>query len=113
MAATTRGSTITASTWHTEKKIPWPTLTRRIQFYIDHTFYLELSEELPVHKDAPKMGGDYPLQMTSQHTRWSIHATWRDDASMQRLQRGEAFVLMSEVDVVGRVLRHGRLGGVV
>ena len=28
--------TITAHTWHTRDKMPWPTLTRRLQFYIDH-----------------------------------------------------------------------------
>ncbi len=26
------GETITANTWHTEKKLPWPTLARRLQF---------------------------------------------------------------------------------
>jgi anaerobic selenocysteine-containing dehydrogenase len=57
--------TITANTWHTEKKHPWPTLTRRMQFYIDHDLYLELGEELPVHKDNPPIGGDFPLQLTS------------------------------------------------
>ena len=36
--------TMTACTWHTEKKQPWPTLTRRIQFCIDHPFYNELGE---------------------------------------------------------------------
>ena len=29
------GETITANTWHTRDKMPWPTLTRRLQFYID------------------------------------------------------------------------------
>jgi hypothetical protein len=53
--------TITANTWQAEKQ-PWPTLTRRIQFYIDHPFFLELGEALPVHKDNPKIGGDYPLK---------------------------------------------------
>ena len=42
--------TITPYTWHTAKKIPWPILTRRIQFYIDQPLYLELGEELPIPK---------------------------------------------------------------
>ncbi|MEE8347791.1 MAG: molybdopterin-dependent oxidoreductase, partial [Dehalococcoidia bacterium] len=59
---------------HTEKKLPYPTLTRRAQFYIDHEWFLEAGEELPVHKEAPKMGGDYPFVLTSGHPRQSIHA---------------------------------------
>ena len=47
--------------WHTEKKMPYPTLTRRAQFYIDHDWFLQAGEELPVHKANPRMGGDYPL----------------------------------------------------
>ena len=27
--------------WHTEDKVPYPTLTRRAQFYIDHDWFLE------------------------------------------------------------------------
>ena len=33
--------------WHTEDKMPYPTLTRRAQFYIDHEWFLEAGEELP------------------------------------------------------------------
>ncbi len=39
--------------WHTEKKVPYPTLTRRAQFYIDHEWFLEAGEDLPCHKDNP------------------------------------------------------------
>ncbi len=101
------GETITAGTWHTEKKMPWPTLTRRIQFYIDHPFYLEFCEQLPMHKDPPPIGGNYPLMLTGQHTRWSIHASWRDDAALLQLQRGEPFVVLSHADAVARGLADG------
>jgi DMSO reductase family type II enzyme molybdopterin subunit len=104
--------TITANTWHTEKKMPWPTLTRRMQFYIDHPFYLELGEELPVHKDPPAVGGDLPLRMIGQHARHSIHASWRDDKLLLRLQRGEPIVLMSRADADARALRDGDMGRV-
>jgi nitrate reductase alpha subunit len=99
--------TITTNTWHTEKKLPWPTLTRRIQFYIDHPFYLELGEELPVHKDSPTAGGDHPLKLTCQHPRWSIHASWRDDENILRLQRGEPIVLLNRSDAAARGLGDG------
>jgi DMSO reductase family type II enzyme molybdopterin subunit len=99
--------TITANTWHTDKKIPWPTLTRRMQFYLDHPFYMELGEALPVHKGSPAVGGELPLQMTGQHARWSIHASWRDTGSLLRLQRGEPLVMMSREDAQPRGLADG------
>lgn len=101
--------TIVANTWHVQNKMPWPTLTRRMQFYIDHPFYLELGEELPVHKDDPQLGGDYPLAMTGQHARWSIHASWRDESTLLRLQRGEPVILLSEYDAKKRNLQDGDL----
>ena len=94
---------------HVEKKQPYPTLTRRIQFYIDHPFFLELGEALPVHKDPPKAGGDYPLTLTGGHTRWSIHSAWRDDARMLRLQRGTPVMYMSIPDATARGIGDGDL----
>jgi len=99
--------TITANTWQVQKKQPWPTLTRRMQFYIDHPFFIELGEVLPVHKDNPKMGGDYPLEMTGGHTRWSIHASWRDDKNLLRLQRGEPVVYIGQDDAASRGITDG------
>lgn len=96
--------TISPHIWHTENKKPWMTLSKRIQFYIDHDWYLELNEKLPIHKDPPKAGGDYPLILTSGHARWSIHAMWRTDPLMLRLQRGEPFLLISKEDAVKRKL---------
>ncbi len=96
------GQTVTANRWHVEKKMPWPTLTRRIQFYIDHDLYLELGEELPVHKDNPPIGGNYPLQMTGGHARWSIHTMWRPDPRLLRLQRGEPVLFLSTADARAR-----------
>jgi anaerobic selenocysteine-containing dehydrogenase len=101
------GETLTANSWHTDEKRPWPTLTRRMQFYIDHEFYAELGEVLPVHKENPAIGGDYPLQMTSGHTRWSIHTTWRDEVNLLRLQRGEPLAMMAAGDAALREIADG------
>jgi len=101
------GETITANTWHTEKKMPWPTLTRRMQFFIDHEFYLELGEQLPTHKDNPAIGGDHPLQMTGGHTRWSIHSTSRDHKMMLALQRGEPSIFINQADAATRGIQDG------
>jgi DMSO reductase family type II enzyme molybdopterin subunit len=81
-----------------EKKRPYPTLTGRQQFYVDHPWFLELGEALPTHKEPPAAGGDHPFVLTGAHTRWSIHAMWRDQALMLRLQRGEPVVFLNHED---------------
>ncbi|MBT4518447.1 MAG: molybdopterin-dependent oxidoreductase, partial [Halieaceae bacterium] len=99
--------TIVANSWHVQKKVPWPTLTRRMQFYIDHPFYKEMGEALPVHKDNPAVGGDYPLMMTGGHNRWSIHAMWRDHVNLSRLQRGEPVIFIGSGDAQKRGISDG------
>jgi anaerobic selenocysteine-containing dehydrogenase len=101
------GETITPLTKHVVDKVPYPTLSRRIQFYIDQELYLEMGEELPVHKDPPTAGGRYPLMLTGGHTRWSIHSSWRDDALMLRQQRGEPVMYMSAEDAGARHIEDG------
>ncbi len=101
--------TITANTWHTRDKQPWPTLTRRLQFYIDQEYFLELEEELPTHKDNPAIGGDYPLSITGGHARWSIHASWRDESHLLQLQRGEPLMFMSAADSAARGIADGEI----
>ncbi|MCP5042451.1 MAG: molybdopterin-dependent oxidoreductase [bacterium] len=101
------GETITPLTKHVFDKMPYPTLSRRMQFYIDQELYLEMGETLPVHKAPPTAGGNYPLILTGGHTRWSIHSAWRDDKLMLQQQRGEPVVFMSEPDAVARGVRDG------
>ena len=52
--------TITPLVDHVFDKKPYPTLSRRIQFYLDQELYVEMGEQLPTHKDPPTAGGDYP-----------------------------------------------------
>jgi DMSO reductase family type II enzyme molybdopterin subunit len=85
-----------------EGKKPYPTLTGRQQFYIDHPWFLSLGEALPTHKAAPAIGGDHPLVLTAGHTRWSIHSQWRDESLMLRLQRGEPVVYLNPQDCAER-----------
>jgi len=102
-----RGKPFASATDFTVKKLPWPTLTGRQQFYIDHDWFLEFGEELPVHRDPPKMGGDYPLRVTCGHTRWGIHSQWRDNALMLRLQRGAPIIYINPADAKARDIRDG------
>ena len=101
------GEPVVPLTWHVQKKEPYPTLTRRIQFYIDHDWYFELGEALPTHKEHPRAGGDYPLQITGGHARWSIHSDWVDDALLLRLQRGRPVVFLSPRDARARGIADG------
>jgi anaerobic selenocysteine-containing dehydrogenase len=99
--------TITPLTQHVYDKMPYPTLSRRMQFYLDHELYLEMGETLPTHKDPPTAGGTYPLLLTGAHARWSIHGAWRDDRLMLRQQRGEPILCISPGDAAARGIRDG------
>ncbi len=91
---------------HLEQRQPWPTLTGRQQFYLDHPWFLETGESLPRAKPLPRPGGGPPDQailLSGGHTRWSIHAIWRNHPGLLRLQRGGPAVVISAGDA-------GRLG---
>ncbi|MBW2419831.1 MAG: molybdopterin-dependent oxidoreductase [Deltaproteobacteria bacterium] len=98
------GDTLTPYRWFAEDKIRWPTITGRMQFLIDHPWFIEAGESLPVHKDSPGMLSAYPLRLTSAHTRWSIHAISRDQKLLLQLQRGEPVVWMHPGDMASRGL---------
>ncbi len=94
--------------WHVERGLPYPTLTRRAQFYIDHPWFLEAGEALPTHKETPAMGGDYPLQMTSGHMRSSIHAANVTDRLMQATHRGQPCMFLNSADAARRRIADGQ-----
>jgi DMSO reductase family type II enzyme molybdopterin subunit len=91
--------------WHTEKKLPFPTLTRRAQFYIDHDWFLEAGEQLPVHKETPAQGGDYPFHLTSGHPRWSIHSMNMTNRIILNTHRGHPFCYINTSDAEKRGIR--------
>jgi len=96
------GEPLTPYRWFKEDKIRWPTLSGRMQFLIDHPWFVEAGEALPVHKPSPGMLSGYPLRLTSGHTRWSIHTISRDQKLLLRLQRGEPVVWMHPRDMLER-----------
>lgn len=83
---------------HVEFGDPYPTLTRRAQFYIDHPWFLEAGEGFPCHKDAPPMGGDYPFMLTSGHCRWSVHRMNIANSALLQTHRGEPHAAISLAD---------------
>jgi DMSO reductase family type II enzyme molybdopterin subunit len=97
----------TSLQWHTEKRVPYPTLTRRAQFYIDHPWFLEAGEELPAHKDNPPMGGDHPFVLTSGHNRWSIHSMNITNRMLLQTHRGRPHLVMNTRDAKARGIADG------
>ncbi len=96
--------------WFVERKNPWPTLTGRQQFYIDHPWFIEAGEQLLVHKEPVEAGGKFPLRMTGGHTRWSMHSIWRASEELLRLQRGEPVAYVSVIDAGTRgISDHDRI----
>ena len=93
--------------WHTEEKQPYPTLTRRAQFYIDHEWFLEAGEELPVHKENPNHGGDRRFRLISGHPRWSIHSMNMTNNIIQNTHRGEPFIILNPEDAKKNGLENG------
>jgi anaerobic selenocysteine-containing dehydrogenase len=93
--------------WHTEEKQPYPTLTRRAQFYIDHEWFLEGGEELPVHKENPNHGGDRQFRLTSGHPRWSIHSMNMTNNIILNTHRGEPFIFLNPDDAKAKGIENG------
>lgn len=83
---------------HVEDGEPYPTLSRRAQFLIDHPWFIEVDEHLPMHKEAPKIGGDYPYQVSSGHNRWSIHSLNIANDLMLETHRGKPFMFINDED---------------
>ena len=94
--------------WHTEDKVPYDTLVRRAQFYIDHEWFLEAGEELPTHKEPPPQGGrNRRFQMTSGHNRWSIHSMNMTNNIILNTHRGEPFVFLNDKDAASLHIANG------
>jgi DMSO reductase family type II enzyme molybdopterin subunit len=94
--------------WHTEDKIPYDTLVRRAQYYIDHEWFLEAGEELPCHKETPPQGGrKRRFLMTSGHNRWSIHSMNLTNNIIQNTHRGEPFVFVNDKDAADLRIENG------
>jgi anaerobic selenocysteine-containing dehydrogenase len=94
--------------WHTEEKVPYDTLVRRAQFYIDHEWFLEAGEALPIHKESPGHGGPKRrFLMTSGHNRWSIHSMNLTNNIIQNTHRGEPFVFINDEDAAELGIENG------
>jgi DMSO reductase family type II enzyme molybdopterin subunit len=93
--------------WHVDNKVAYPTYCRRVQFYIDHDWYIEAGEQLPVYKEAPKIGGDHPFTITGGHPRHSIHTLHSAQPSLMRLHRGQPVMHMNDAVAATRGITDG------
>jgi anaerobic selenocysteine-containing dehydrogenase len=82
--------------WHVDKKLPYPTHSRRAQFYMDHEFFIEAGEALPVHKDTPPIGGNHPFRLISGHPRISVHTLHLANPHFMKLHRGQPVVFLND-----------------
>jgi dimethylsulfide dehydrogenase subunit alpha/complex iron-sulfur molybdoenzyme family reductase subunit alpha len=87
-------------------KRPYPTLSGRQQFYIDHEVFLSLNCTVPTARQSLHPS-KRPLKFYSPHTRWGIHSTWRSNKYMLRLQRGVPHVNLNPQDAAKRGIRDG------
>lgn len=83
---------------HVELGDPYPTLSRRAQFLIEHPWFVEADEHLPRHKEAPSMGGNYDFQITSGHNRWSLHSLNAAAEIMLNTHRGTPHLVVNPAD---------------
>src|SRR5690606_21924555 len=84
--------------WFIKDGMPYPTATGRLQFTIDHPWYIEADEAQMRYKRSPAIGGEHPLYLIGGHARWSIHSQWHENRTMMRLQRGEPVLHVSVED---------------
>lgn len=96
-------------TVNVEKKIPYGTYTGRLQFYVDHEWFLRFGAATPKPQYA---GGDlgpkkFPFVMNSPHTRWGVHSWNRTSKWMLRLQRGTPDVHMNPLDMAEKGVKDG------
>ncbi|MFA7269281.1 MAG: molybdopterin-dependent oxidoreductase [Sterolibacterium sp.] len=90
-----------------EQKIPYKSTTRRIQFLVDHPWFVEADEHLVRYKQPPNIGGKQGMRLTSGHLRWSIHAMWVASAAMLKLHRGEPFCFLNNTAAAAKGVADG------
>ncbi len=81
---------------HVDDKRVYPTLTRRAQFYMDHDWFIEAGEALPLHKDTPPVGGMHPFRITSGHPRISVHTLHQAVPALMKLHRAQPVAFIND-----------------
>ena len=106
----------TAFSINVEFDKPWHTLTGRMQYYIDHDWFMDYGESLPIFRpplDHVHMHGEFApgteltndrgeaevtLRYLTTHNKWSIHSQYFDNLHVLSISRGGQVVWMSNKD---------------
>ncbi|HET8723595.1 MAG TPA: molybdopterin-dependent oxidoreductase [Anaeromyxobacteraceae bacterium] len=70
------------------------TVSGRLTFYVDHPLWIAAGANVP-RATAPIHPRRFPLLLMTPHARWSIHSTYKTSPTLQRLQRGEPYVMLN------------------
>jgi anaerobic selenocysteine-containing dehydrogenase len=92
---------------HVSKKQVFPTYARRAQFYIDHAWFFDVGEVLPIYKETPPIGGNHPFMITGGHPRHSVHALHMSNDQFAQLHRGQPVVHINDKEAVRRGIKDG------
>ncbi|MCC7076961.1 MAG: nitrate reductase subunit alpha [Acidimicrobiia bacterium] len=98
-----------AFTINVEHLKPWHTLTGRIHMYLDHDWFAEYGEQMPIFRPPLNMPEHYPdlddigsdaivLRYLTPHSKWSIHSEYQDNLVMLTLGRGGPVMWLSVED---------------
>ncbi|WP_312808776.1 nitrate reductase subunit alpha [Corynebacterium variabile] len=95
---------------------PWHTLSGRMHYYLDHDWFIDYGESLPIYRpplDQLHLHGEtgpgetvtgangeaeVTVRYLTPHNKWSIHSQYYDNLHMLSISRGGQVVWMSEVD---------------
>lgn len=85
--------------------------TRRIEFYKEEDRFLELGEQVPVHKEPYDDGvhdpARYPLVLLSPHSKWRIHSSYSNSPWLAEIHGGRPTVLLHPDDASARGISEG------
>ncbi|MBI4756735.1 MAG: molybdopterin-dependent oxidoreductase [Betaproteobacteria bacterium] len=85
---------------------PYPTLSGRQQFYVDHPVYLKTGCPTPTAL-PPLRPASFPFAFWTPHARHGIHSQWRTNTWLLRLQRGEPHIWLNPLDARGKGIGEG------
>ncbi|MEX3505082.1 nitrate reductase subunit alpha [Corynebacterium sp. LK2510] len=95
---------------------PWNTLSGRMHYFIDHDWFIDYGEQLPVFKpplDRMRLNGEtapgqlltgedgnpeITVRYLTPHNKWSIHSQYFDNLHLLSVSRGGQVVWMSDRD---------------
>lgn len=95
---------------------PWNTLSGRMHYFIDHDWFIDYGEQLPIFKpplDRMRLNGEtrpgeilkgedgnpeITVRYLTPHNKWSIHSQYFDNLHVLSISRGGQVVWMSDKD---------------